>query len=287
MNVLLIDDQINVVKGLIVGVNWEKIGICEIYKAFNIHEAKEIIRDNQVDIMVCDIEMPLGNGIELLEWVRENFPEIECIFLSAHPEFEYAKAAIKLGSFDYLLQPIKYDELEKVIEKAIKKIVETREKNKFYKYGMYLSENKKELIADFQQDFMQMFIDVKESVKYPLNKKFEMSGSVEQKSIIDEIKDYISKNLEKELSRNEIAESVHLNQEYLSRLFKKETGIALIDYIISERVKVSKELLIKTNIPVSIIASKVGYSNFSHFSKIFKRETGLTPLEYRQTKRVK
>ena len=84
------------------------------------------------------------------------------------------------------------------------------------------------------------------------------------------------------MSRNEIAEKVYLNPEYLSRLFRKHTGITLSEFITSERIRIAKDYLTNTRMPVSIIATKTGYANFSHFSKMFKKSTGLSPNEFRQ-----
>ena len=97
--------------------------------------------------------------------------------------------------------------------------------------------------------------------------------------------DYIRRNIDRDLSRTDIAEAIYLNPEYLSRLFKRETGSSLNDYIITEKMRAAQALLGDTNIPVSIIATKVGYSNFSYFSQVFKKYTGLSPLEYRTAKR--
>ena len=97
--------------------------------------------------------------------------------------------------------------------------------------------------------------------------------------------DYIRRNIDRDLSRAEIAEAIYLNPEYLSRLFKRETGSSLNDYILTEKMRTAQSLLGDTNIPVSLIATKVGYSNFSYFSQVFKKYTGLSPLEYRTAKR--
>jgi two-component system response regulator YesN len=98
---------------------------------------------------------------------------------------------------------------------------------------------------------------------------------------------YIHKNIEHDVSRSDIAEHVFLNPEYLSRLFKKEKGVLLKDFIIEEKLKIAQSLLTETNIPISLVASKVGYSNFSNFSQIFKKVTGQTPAEFRKTHRNK
>lgn len=81
----------------------------------------------------------------------------------------------------------------------------------------------------------------------------------------------------------DIAKAVFLNQEYLSRLFKTETGRTLSNYIAWEKIEQAKEMLRSTDIPIGIIAQKTGYTNFSYFSQVFKRSTGLSPLEYRKS----
>ena len=66
--------------------------------------------------------------------------------------------------------------------------------------------------------------------------------------------------------------------------FKKEKGIGLSNYITEEKVKRAKSYLDNTSLPICIIASKLGYSNFSYFSKIFKTSTGVLPNDYRKEK---
>lgn len=80
MNVLIIDDQPDVVAGIHSGINWDALSIRQVFCANDIIRAREILSNNSVDIMLCDIEMPLGSGLELYEWVAEHFPEIKCIF---------------------------------------------------------------------------------------------------------------------------------------------------------------------------------------------------------------
>ena len=79
-----------------------------------------------------------------------------------------------------------------------------------------------------------------------------------------------------------MAELVHLNEEYFSRLFRQETGDTFKDFMMMEKMKAAKKLLAETHLSVSIVASKVGYDNFSHFSKMFNKMTEMTPQEYRK-----
>jgi len=93
---------------------------------------------------------------------------------------------------------------------------------------------------------------------------------------------FVQQHIDQNLSCQEIADAVHLNSSHLTRLFKKEKGITLNDFITSEKMRVAASLLKVTKIPVSMIAVKVGYTSFSYFSQVFRKSTGLTPLEYRQ-----
>lgn len=93
---------------------------------------------------------------------------------------------------------------------------------------------------------------------------------------------YIDEHLAEDLDRETIAAQVFLNPAYLSRLFKKETGKSLTEYILESRLAKVKPLLETTNQKISEIALSVGFCNFSHFTKTFKKQTGLTPNEYRR-----
>lgn len=83
-------------------------------------------------------------------------------------------------------------------------------------------------------------------------------------STVEIIMAYIAEHLENELRREELAEAVHLNPDYMARLFKKETGMNLKDYIIQQKMQEAQSLLCTTNLPISLIAAKVGYTNFGH-----------------------
>ena len=258
MNVLVVDDQPEVVRGVISGVDWAKAGIEEVFPAFSVKEAQGVFEREEVDILLCDIEMPPTNGFELLRWAQERKPGVACIFLSAHAEFEYAQEAVKLGSFDYILQPAPYEEIEEALERAVGKVRESEKLRRYYAYEDYRS-----------------------------GSEGDREGENAERSPVQRAMDYIRRNVDKDLSRAEIAEAIYLNPEYLSRLFKKETGGSLGDYIITEKLRAAQSLLADTNIPVSIVASKVGYSNFSYFSQVFKKHTGVSPGEYRAARRQK
>lgn len=99
---------------------------------------------------------------------------------------------------------------------------------------------------------------------------------------MDRIKKYIDEHFQEDIRREDLAELVYLNVDYMSRVFKKDTGVSISAYLIQARVEKAKVLLTESMMPVNAIAQYVGYSNFSYFTKMFKDNTGYSPLEYRR-----
>ncbi|CDN45355.1 hypothetical protein BN871_HG_00010, partial [Paenibacillus sp. P22] len=97
MKALIVDDEIYAVKGLMAGVSWQEAGIDEVYEAYHADMAKEMLRKHDIDIMICDIEMPEQSGLELMEWVKEEGMRLETVVLTCHSEFRYAQKALQLG----------------------------------------------------------------------------------------------------------------------------------------------------------------------------------------------
>lgn len=107
------------------------------------------------------------------------------------------------------------------------------------------------------------------------NKKIE-------NDFIYSIKDFISKNYQREISIDDIAKYVSLNPNYLCTIFKQQTNSTLIQYLTKYRIEKAKVLLLETHIKSSEIAKMVGINNPSYFNLIFKNTTGFTPNLYRK-----
>jgi two-component system response regulator YesN len=75
---------------------------------------------------------------------------------------------------------------------------------------------------------------------------------------------------------------VHFHPAYLSRFFKKRTGLSLSEYMMAQRIERAKTLLIEPKLTVGHIVNRLGYDNSSHFSRTFKKMTGYTPLQFRK-----
>ena len=126
MNLLIVDDEESAILAVKKGVNWDQLAFNHIYTASNILEAKEQLEVHTVDVLLCDIEMPKGSGLELLAWINVHNPSICTLFMTCHAEFSFVQQAMHLGSFEYILKPLQFDQLEKVIKKAIEKVEKDR-----------------------------------------------------------------------------------------------------------------------------------------------------------------
>lgn len=120
LGVLIVDDEEKVCTLIQYLVDWEKMGLQVIGVANNGIEAMGLIEEKKPDIVITDIQMPGYNGLEIIQQVREKFPEIYFIIISGYRQFDYAHQAIKFGVEDYLLKPIKQDELNSILDKIIK-----------------------------------------------------------------------------------------------------------------------------------------------------------------------
>lgn len=106
----------------------------------------------------------------------------------------------------------------------------------------------------------------------------------QEDELIQRIREFITVHINEDLDRESIAKAVYLTPDYLSRIFKKRTGMGLTKYIVNRRIELACQLLTQTNMSVGSIAVELGYSSFSHFSKIFKQQVGQTPAAYRKEK---
>jgi AraC-like DNA-binding protein len=98
------------------------------------------------------------------------------------------------------------------------------------------------------------------------------------------IKNFISANRDSNITVENVCNLVNLNRQYVSALFKKETGITIQQYMIAMRIEKAK-LLLKQQISVTETAMDCGYESVYSFSKSFKRVVGITPSEFQKISR--
>lgn len=131
-------------------------------------------------------------------------------------------------------------------------------------------------------DYCSSVEDVKKMVDSLIDATESSVRSEEKEDdYVTKAKDYIIKHYNEDITVKAVSEYVHLNPEYFTRLFKKETNMSIINFITDCRISMAKDLLQNSNLTISMIASEVGYPSFSHFATMFKRATGMTPSFYR------
>lgn len=116
--VMLVEDEEFILQGIRCIIDWEEIGMSVVSMVHNGKEALEQFQKSPVDIVVTDVEMPLMNGLKLLEEIRKINPRTRCIILSGYDEFEYARTALKLDVEEYILKPINEDQLKQALQNA-------------------------------------------------------------------------------------------------------------------------------------------------------------------------
>lgn len=244
MNILLVDDDESVIQVLKEKLDWNVLGIGEVFSATDIREAKEILLRESVQVMVCDIELSRGGGLDLLDWIKREGFAVQTIFLTCYAQYEYAQRAIALKNRNYFIKPLDYGKLEAGISEAVQIAAEREGREK--------------------------------------EPPPRASSARKPHAVVGIIRDYLDANYRSEVTRNDLAELVYLNPDYISRLFKKGTGISISSYLVGKRLDLAKGLLESTDLPVNAISHQVGYDNYSYFCRMFKENTGCTPNEYRK-----
>lgn len=135
MTILLVDDEQPAVQAVHQMLDWRALGFDEVLEANSLAQAQAVLNGAAVQVVVCDVEMPGGSGIELVRWLRENYPLAQAILLTAHQRFEYARAALGLGVQDYLLKPARPDELRRAVEQARDRVRRQGELERYREYG--------------------------------------------------------------------------------------------------------------------------------------------------------
>ncbi len=524
MTILIVDDQISVINGILAGIPFDELGYDQVLTATSSREALDLMKKNKVSIMLTDIEMPGMNGLELNAIVKAEYPETLRIILTSHAVFSYAKESVRLGCFDYIVQPAPLEDIKAVLKRAADHInvnynnrrmneygklfnshrsefmqsaliklysgnaqdlndsiqilnrsgyhvssgtecqlflidvfaysekqpeypsqkdiltsvdkaidlftekagteylislnshrqfslllfgsdaddipVSSRFINAFYngicldigtkniavyvsgefpfidfsmnlsavenaaknniarESGFFMIEDiipisdlnamlpdyinrwagllesgqmnllKKDIFAcidkiavsghryqnlcDLHSQLIQLFFrylyqnsinlsalfteeytyqdcmgsftgidELKKAVLFLIEAIDSDRTVITDAGYVDKAKAYITENYNKLLSVKEVAEYVHLNPEYFTRLFKKETGLNIKSYIIDCKIETAKDMLKNTSLPVSLVALELGYSNFSHFTQMFKKAENITPSEFR------
>ncbi|WP_445346573.1 sigma-54-dependent transcriptional regulator [Acinetobacter bohemicus] len=119
--VLLVDDEEDLCT--LMQMSLSRIGI-KTHIAYRLEQAKKLLSENSYDACLTDLNLPDGNGLQLVEWLTQRFPSLPVAVLTAYGNMEIAIAALKAGAFDFVSKPINQKHLEQLLQKALNKPIE-------------------------------------------------------------------------------------------------------------------------------------------------------------------
>ena len=260
LKVMLVDDKAAIVKGLECFIDWGSLGYEIAATATSANEAIEIVRNNEIDLILTDIKMPDMDGIEMIEELMSFRTGIKYILLSAYSEFEYAKRAVDKQISGYILKPINEQELIDVLKRVKNEI----EKEK--KYATLITK---------ENSMLSDSVDEADDAKQ-INLQ---SGII--KKVIEYAENHYSDN---DLNLNYLASILFVTPSYLGRVFKKNTGESFSDFLLKIRMNKARQLLKTTEVPIYEVARLVGFSDANYFCMKFQTIVGMTATHYRKTK---
>lgn len=127
--VMVVEDEEFILQGILCINDWASMDMEVVHTAHNGKEALEKFREEPVDILLTDVEMPLMNGLELIGEIRKLSRRVRCLILSGYDEFEYARAALKMDVEEYILKPINEEQLDRALKQAAKHLDEMDKRN--------------------------------------------------------------------------------------------------------------------------------------------------------------
>ncbi|KTD86977.1 response regulator [Paenibacillus etheri] len=440
-NILVVDDEPLICKGLSNLLASSGLDISNIYTANSGFEALDCIRMEEIDLLVTDIQMGAMSGIDLMQHAKLAKPWVQTIVISAHETFQYAQMAVRLGAKDYLIKPLNSEQFLDSVRNVLLKMGKPSPELDVFMSGINESFRLEEPLPEYSKLLNELLIDpgvvVAEAdnllkldnlklqgpyfcvlkLKVPLSgmnqekqytvrdrrllcyaalniakelmdqewnsiafyapdgeitiiiqwdeKSYEDSSagqinrldilgrslhfnihkylhlnvvigisqilkglsfmavlnrqasnailwnnehsdhyvfyygdfnwnsytsdpSVEElhthsNLIVQKAKEYIDENYaQKGLTIHDVAKKNHVSPNYLSYLFKKNTGYNLWEYVIKLRMEESREMILNTDLRRYEIAERVGYESPEHFSKIFKKYYGISPSELKK-----
>ena len=122
MKILIVDDEYYTVQLIYSQLDWNLLGVNEILMAYNGEEAMRVFDEERPEIILCDIDMPKANGLEVLEYVISIDKNVQFIFLTCFNKFEYIQKAIHMGAADYLCKPFQEPDVYATVTQAVSKV---------------------------------------------------------------------------------------------------------------------------------------------------------------------
>ncbi|RAP42977.1 DNA-binding response regulator [Rhodovulum viride] len=324
-------------------------------EARNGTEAMALIDGQHIDLMLIDIKIPRPNGLEIIQSVRDRGLATKVIILTAYDYFEIMQTAIHLKADNFLLKPIRTEDLLKAVHECLAthepmaaraagawtvtapapdaiRVPEPPVADRIAglvdhsAYRECLALVRRHLEAIYAQrepsprravlEFLRIMLQVVEvrglalppalarhvealeSQRLDMHSHFQVqevlcqitdvlfeaseSGGAHASGRIQDVLNYIERNLHKGVTLEDAADFAQISPCYLSRLFRKEMDVTFISYLKTQRIERAKELLQDSDLPITNVSLDLSFQDANYFCKAFKKEVGLSPSEYRR-----
>ncbi|MBU5351577.1 helix-turn-helix domain-containing protein [Paenibacillus barcinonensis] len=215
----------------------------------NSSEALDALSKQDFNVVVVHTERYDAAGLWLCHHIRQ-ISDIPIVLLGGRDQFSLVRKALTYQVNDYLPAPFKPDALLHSLNGLQDRLVP----------------------APAQK---------RSALKPPI----QLNGkAMDSTHVIRVVKAYVRDHLHEELTLKRIADMLHFNCAYLGQKFKTEEKVSFNDYMLQERMKKAKHLLLTTNLRIYEIALEVGYRDIDWFYKKFRACTGSSPNAYRRQK---
>ena len=251
MRIVIVEDEKRAraaIRNLLMAVDplSQIVGECE-----NADEGMEVIRNKLPDLVFVDIRMPGRSELEMIRKLKQGDVKTEYVIITGYSDFQYAREGIDLDVAGYILKPVTYEDIEKVLVKVQNKTT-----------GGKADENLREQIA--------------------LPNLYELEGNCRNLLVKRAIR-YVNEHIGTTCRLAQAARDLMISPEHLSRSFHEDTGMTFTDYVRLVKIDYAMVLLRKTNMKVQEISWKVGIENDKYFHNVFKETVGMTPKNYRMS----
>ncbi|UVI32801.1 response regulator transcription factor [Paenibacillus spongiae] len=120
--VVVVDDKPLIRQSIVQTIDWDKLNCMVVGQAEDGIEGKRLILEQQPDILITDIKMPGLSGLDLAAYMHATFPLSKTILITGYQDFEYAQRAVRLGVYDFIVKPVRNEELQRVIGLAVEEM---------------------------------------------------------------------------------------------------------------------------------------------------------------------
>lgn len=223
---------------------WEEEGFVIAGQASHGKEALALMEQNEYDFYLVDVMMPVMNGLEFLQELKNRGVDAPKIIASNYNEFEYVRQGMKLGAMDYLLKPITEDALRECLQSVREELWESRD-------GKIMEQIFKACGADTESGFTKKLMA------------------------------YFAEHT-RDLNLKDISDEFLLSKDYFGKLFKRQMNENFNQFVLKYKMEYACYLLKDTDDRIYEISDALGYKTTDYFSKLFKEYTGQTPAGYRK-----